>query len=341
MDQVSLRARPLGQEPVRHVPAHADDVGRLLDTARQHFQADDVQEVTLELNPDDASPEYLRALRDHGVDRLSIGIQSFFAADLSFMNRSHTEIQSHGVVPLAREAGFDNISIDLIFGLPDQPEEYWPANLEKAVSLGIPHISAYSLTVEERTVLHNRVRRGLVLMPEDDVFSRQHAFAAEYLEQRGYEPYEISSYALPGFRSVHNSRYWDHHNYLGFGPSAHSLWWKGLPARRWANVRNLRAYESLLGERQLPVDFREALGLDTLADEYVMLSLRTSDGVDLDRLEERYGTDLLMDRLDDIAWLETEGLIHPVRNRRIRLTRQGRILCDSVTARLLPDAQPG
>ena len=315
----------------------ADDVGLLLDTVREHFDASGVLETTLELNPDDADPKYLRAIRSHGVDRLSVGIQSFQAADLEFMNRSHDADQARAVVDRARESGFDNLSVDLIFGLPGQPDEYWAANLERAVRLDVPHISTYSLTVEERTVLGNQVSRGVVAAPDEDVLADRYAFTMEYLAEAGYEHYEISSFARPGFRSVHNTRYWDHHNYLGFGPSAHSFWWKGLPASRWANVRNLRSYEALLGDRQLPTDYREALSLDSLADEYVMLALRTGDGVDLDRLEERYGTDLLDERLDDIAWLETEGLIHPVRNRRLRLTDKGRTLCDSITARLLPD----
>lgn len=315
---------------------HPDDVGILLDTVREHFDARAVSEITLELNPDDASPDYLRAVRGHGVDRLSIGIQSFQASDLEFLNRNHSEAQAREVVPMAREAGFENFSVDLIFGLPEQPEEYWAANLERAVRLEVPHLSTYALTVEERTVLHNRIERGLVSAPDEDVLAERYAFTMDYLRSLGYEHYEISSFARPGFRSVHNSRYWDHHNYLGFGPSAHSFWWRGLPAQRWANVRNLRSWEALLSDRQLPVDFRESLSLDDLADEYLMLALRTADGVDLDRLEERYGTDLLLDRIDDIAWLESEGLIHPVRNRRLRLTDRGFAVADAVTARLLP-----
>lgn len=316
----------------------ADDVGHLLDTVREHFDTNPVVETTLELNPDDAEPAYLRSLRDHGIDRLSIGIQSFQASDLEFMNRSHTVDQARTVVDRARDAGFESISIDLIFGIPDQPEEYWAANLERAVRLEVPHISTYSLTVENGTVLKNRIDRGVTTAPDEDVLNDRYAFTMDYLAQAGYEHYEISSFARPGYRSVHNSHYWDHHNYLGFGPSAHSFWWRGLPASRWSNVRNIRSYEALLSDRRLPIDLREALPLDSLADEYLMLSLRTADGIDLDRLEERYGTELLADRLDEIAWLESEGLIHPVRNRRLRLTDQGRMLCDSVTARLLPAA---
>src|SRR5690606_7084564 len=153
----------------------------------------------------------------------------------------------------------------------------------------------------------------------------------------GYAHYEISSFARPGFEAVHNARYWEHANYLGFGPSAHSFWWKGLPAYRWANERNLNRYEALLGGRQLPLAGKEALTLDQLANEYILLRLRTSDGIDLDRLDRRYGADLLDEKVDELAWLEGEGLIEPVRNRRVRLTDKGKLLCDAVTARLLLD----
>ena len=141
--------------------------------------------------------------------------------------------------------------------------------------------------------------------------------------------------ARPGLRAVHNTNYWSHANYLGFGPSAHAFWWKGLPAYRWANARNLRRYEALLTGRQLPVDTKEALGLDQLANEYILLRLRTGDGLDLDHLERRYGADLLFEKADEVAWLEDEGLVEPIRNRHLRLTDEGKLLCDAVTARLL------
>lgn len=316
-----------------------DEVDRLMQSCREGFDTRNLEEVTLELNPDDAGVTYLRGLRDLGVDRLSIGVQSFYADDLAFMNRSHGEVQARGVVDAAREAGFTNLSVDLIFGIPGQPAEYWAANLERAVRAGVPHLSTYSLTVEERTVLHNRVERGLVVPASDEDLAERYRFTIDYLRAHGYEHYEISSFALPGARSVHNSRYWSHRNYLGFGPSAHSFWWRGLPARRWANVRNLASYVSLVDQRQEPVDFREALSLDTLADEYLMLALRTDDGVDLDLLEDRYGTDLLEDRVDALARLEEAGMIRPVRNRRVRLTDLGKTLCDAVTTELLPSSE--
>lgn len=312
-----------------------DELHLILDTIHQHFDTTNVRETTLELNPEDVDLDYLRGLRALGIGRLSIGIQSFFAADLAFMNRSHNEEQAENIIPLARKAGFENFSVDLIFGLPDQPEEYWAANLQKVIRHEAPHLSTYSLTIEERTVLHKQVQRGLVVPTDEDTLADRYRFTMDYLRASGYEHYEISSFARPGMQAVHNHRYWDHANYLGFGPSAHSFWWKGLPAYRWSNERNLRRYEALLGTRQLPLEAKEALDLDLLANEYIMLRLRTDDGIDLEHLDRRYGADLLFEKGDDLAWLEDRSLIHPVRNQRVRLTDEGKLLCNAVTERLL------
>ncbi len=315
---------------------HLDDVARLLRTIDDHFDTGGVQEVTFELNPEDVDVDYLRGLRSLGVDRLSIGVQSFFQADLDFMNRSHTAAQAETVVGLARTAGFDNFSLDLIFGLPEQPFEYWGANLEKAVRLEAPHLSAYGLTVEPRTPLHKQVERGLVTPADEETMRERYLFTMDYLRARGYEHYEISSFARPGQRALHNSRYWEHANYLGFGPSAHSFWWTGLPAHRWANLRNLRRYEGFLAQREAPLDFREALSLDDLANEYLMLRLRTGDGLDLAYFAERYGADLLFEKADELAWLESEELVTQSEGR-LRLTDNGKTLADAVTERLLMD----
>ena len=315
---------------------HPDDLGRIIETLHESFDCTQVQETTVEVNPEDVTPEYLSAIRALGVDRLSIGIQSFFEDDLTFMNRVHDAAQARQVVETARSGGFDNFSVDLIFGLPDQPPEYWSANLEIAANLEVPHISTYGLTIEDGTPLKNRVERGVVEPASEEDMSDQFTFTMDYLRNRGYEHYEISSFAREGYRAIHNHRYWSHANYLGFGPSAHSFWWSGLPASRWANVRNLRRYQALLTQHVAPVDEKERLSIDSLADEYVMLRLRTADGLDLEELESRYGVDLLLERVDELADLETSGFIRPIRNNTVRLTDLGKTVCDTVTARLLP-----
>ena len=329
-----------GGTPSRLAP---DDVFALLDAVRTGFKADALQEVTFEVNPDDLSADYLRALRSLGVDRLSIGVQSFFDADLAWMNRVHTGAQAEAAIEMAQAAGFDNFSIDLIFGLPEQPEEYWAANLARAVRLGAPHVSAYGLTVEQKTPLGKSVARGLVIPSGDDVMAARYGFTSEFLRGRGYEHYEIASFALPGRRAVHNARYWTHDNYLGIGPSAHSFWWKrGVAGRRsgaahrWSNVSHLGRYEALLEGRQLPLDEKQNLSLDALANEYVMLRLRTSDGLDLAVLDERYGADLVTEKVSELAWLEGDGLV-TLRGGVLRLTDEGKLVADGVTERLMLD----
>ncbi len=201
------------------------------------------------------------------------------------------------------------------------------------VYLGSP---TYSLTVEERTPLWKQVQLGRIEPVDGDVHTERFRFAIDYLMQAGYEHYEISSFALEGYRSIHNHRYWTHHNYIGCGPSAHSFWWRGLPARRWSNVRNLNRYQAFLAGHTRPIEVQEELSLDVLAREYVMLRLRTSDGLDLDVLENRYGVDLLLDRIDELAFLEESNFIEPIRNQIVRLTELGKTVCDSVTERLMP-----
>lgn len=316
---------------------HPDALYQILQTIHDGFDTANVQEVTLELNPEDATLDDLRTLRTMGFDRLSIGIQSFFEDDLRWMNRSHDAAHAEAIVPLARQAGFDNFSVDLIFGVPDQPMEYWMANVQKAAAMEVPHLSTYSLTVEERTPLFKQVQRGLVTTSDDETTAQRYQFTMDYLREQGYAHYEISSFARSGFRAVHNQRYWEHANYLGVGPSAHAFWWKKLPvsrADRWANVRNLRLYESLLDEHQMPLEYRERLDYDTLANEYILLRLRTADGLDLDVMENTYGVDLLMEKVDAIAELERADLL-TLRNDTLTLTDAGKHVCDAVTAKLL------
>jgi len=326
-----------------------DDTFTLLDSLRTSFNVTDPLEVTFEVNPDDCTDDYLAGLRALGVDRLSLGVQSFFDDDLRWMNRAHTADQAVRAIEGIHKAGFRTFSADLIMGLPDQPEEYWQANVEKAVRLGVPHLSTYMLTVEEQTPLGNQVRRGLVTPATDDTFEARFRFTMDYLRAQGFEHYEISSFARPGHRAVHNHRYWDHVNYLGFGPSAHSFWWDtalrqhaaaSAGAERWSNLRHLNRYNALLEGHTLPVEERQRLSLDQLANEHLMLRLRTEEGVDLDRLLSVYGVDLVMEKVDDLAALEEAGMI-ALRGGRMRLTDDGKMLADAVTERLmLRDAAP-
>ena len=315
---------------------HAEEVEELMACIRDLYDISALQEVTFEMNPEDVSPSYLRSIAAAGVDRISLGVQSFFDSDLQFLSRVHDAARAREAIEMIQDSSIRNLSVDLIFAIPDQDMEYWAANLEIACDYDISHISTYGLTIEEKTVLHKQVENGQVVPVTDDDHAQRFLFTMDFMRDRGYEHYEISSFARPGARSIHNHRYWSHTNYIGCGPSAHSFWWKGLPARRWENVRNLKSYEALLSGRSRPIDAQESLSLDVLAREYIMLRLRTSDGLDLAILEDRYGVDLLTDKVDELAALEEASYIEPIRNQVVTLTDSGKTICNSIIERLLP-----
>lgn len=318
-----------------------DQFERIFLHLAQYFDLSDVQETTIEVNPDNMNLAYLQGLRALKFDRLSIGIQSFFENDLLFMGRAHNAEQAASAIHLARKSGFENFSTDLIFGLPHQSFTQWLDNVKQMKAFDVPHISAYSLTIEEKTSLHKAVSKGIVKPLSDDDMSDLFTITMDFMAANGYEHYEISSFAKPHFRAIHNSNYWQHRNYIGFGPSAHSFWWHNRPsyrAERWANVRNLLKYQTALKQQYaLPIDFQEKLSPKDLTNEYIMLRLRTSDGLSLETLEHIYGYDLLLEKLDEVAWLEQEQYIYPIKNHELKLTNRGKQICDSITQQLIID----
>ena len=316
-----------------------DALARTLQAAHDHFDTSGLVEVTVEANPEDlAGPEgaaWLRAAKSFGVTRLSLGVQSFFDEDLAFMNRAHDAVQAEAGTEAA-VATFGDVSVDLIFGVPDQPFEHWGANLQKAVRLGATHVSTYSLTVEDRTPLRKLVDLGRVVPEGDEALRERYLFTHDYLEAHGFEHYEVSSFARPGRRSRHNEGYWTHQTVVGIGPSAHSFW-RETRSRgwRWADVAHLGRWQGLVLAGESPVDWREPVGPDELADEAVLLGLRRLvDGLDLDRLERDYGVDLLTDKRAELAALEGAGLLD-VDGRRVRLTIEGAAVADAVALRLV------
>ncbi|MDX2284789.1 MAG: radical SAM family heme chaperone HemW [Bacteroidia bacterium] len=257
------------------------DLARLLDAARSIWTFAPDTEYTLEANPDDLNPDALRALRGIGFTRLSIGIQSFSDADLRWMNRSHDARQALACIPLAREAGFASLSIDLIFGLPGQDLPAWQRNLEQALRLQPDHLSVYALTPEPQTALHWQLRKDRVRLPEDQAYAEQFLLAHRLLAEAGYEHYELSNYARPGFRSRHNAAYWTGEPYLGIGPSAHS--YDGV-CRRWNAAHNYRYLQALAAGRPA-LESEETLSPLDRYHEYVMTGLRTAQGLSLGRLQ--------------------------------------------------------
>jgi len=246
-------------------------LGRIMGCLEQHFDMSHLEEVTLEANPEDINPAYLDALLRMGFNRLSLGVQSFHDSDLKVLNRVHDSNQAYHAVAMAQKAGFDNISIDLIYGLPGQSVEDWKDNLQCVEKLGIQHLSCYALTVEEGTMLDRQIAMGRITPSSEDVVAEQYDALCQWSREKGFEQYEISNFSLPGKESRHNSRYWDRTPYWGFGAAAHSF---DGEKRRW-NIAFLPTY--LSGEDY----FEEERLTDVDAyNEYVMTALRTCRGID-------------------------------------------------------------
>lgn len=262
---------------------------RIFDEIHHVFNVDNDAEVTMEANPDDLTDAYLETLSSLPFNRLSIGIQSFNNKHLKIINRRHDAQQAKNAVINARKHGFQNISIDLIYALPGQTIEDWKKQLEEAFNLNVEHISAYGLTYEEGTALWKQRNKGLVKVTEDEVTLQMFNYMRLQMSEKGFESYEISNYAKPGFRSRHNSAYWQFIPYLGLGPSAHSFDGK---SRQW-NIASVQKY--LQGITVLKPSFeKEILSEQDFYNDFIMVSLRTSEGIDLIRLKNRFG-DVLFD----------------------------------------------
>ncbi|MGA9116193.1 MAG: radical SAM family heme chaperone HemW [Bacteroidota bacterium] len=312
-----------------------DQVSMVLAEVRRSWPVDPCAEITLETNPGTVDRAKLAALRETGVNRLSIGVQSFDDGELRFLGRIHTARDAAECLASAREAGFGNISLDLLYAIPGQTEPGWEKTLRTAVSLAPAHISAYGLVVEEGTPLWEAVRRGDVRPAAEEQEARLFERTMELLEAEGYEHYEVSNYALPGHACRHNLTYWGHGNYIGVGPSAHSFWRdaRGLvPPRRWANVADGAAYTDRIRQAGSAVEFEEELTPGMLLTESLFLALR-SRGVEEEALRRAGRTEGggLPGLLEDLIG---KGLVRR-EGGRIRLTRAGFLLCDEITSRIL------
>ncbi len=298
----------------------------LLRTVVDVFDASAFEEATAEVNPADATAGYLHRLRRLGFDRLSLDVLSFFPDDLQTLEAPHSAEDAVRALQQAREAGFETLSVDLLFGWTGQPLSHWKAVLRCAVEMNVPHLTIVEATAEEGPVVSDEARADRL------------EFAMTFLQSEGYDQYELTHFARPGHRSAHQEHYYAHGNYLGLGPTAESFWWvhreDGFAARRWSNVRDLDQYASLLDGRYPPVAFRRTLNRAELAHEYVLLRLRTSEGLDLDVLDRRYGVDLSSSRPDLLDRLQEENLIR-VNEQILCLTNRGRLVADAIAKRLL------
>ena len=249
-----------------------ESIAKTLETS---FDLSELEEFTLESNPDDHSLEKLKLWEENGVNRLSIGIQSFIDRDLELMNRAHSSREALACVQNARNAGFKKLTIDLIFGIPGQSMNEWQDNVEKALALNTEHLSAYALTIEPKTALAHQVAKGLVIEKNDEEVEAEYRFLHEAMDKAGFEHYEISNYAISGSRAVHNASYWSGEPYLGIGPAAHSF--DGKKTRRW-NVSNNALYIKAIRENQ-HFSSDEVLTKRERTNEQIMTGLRTIEGI--------------------------------------------------------------
>ncbi|NOT51382.1 MAG: radical SAM family heme chaperone HemW [Chitinophagaceae bacterium] len=283
-------------------------------------------EITLEANPDDITEEKLISWEQTGINRLSIGIQSFFDEDLQWMNRAHNAQQAIDNLQLAKKH-FDNITIDLIYGTPQLTNEKWKRNVDMAIALNIPHLSCYALTVEPKTPLHKMIQQHKSDDINPDKQSEQFLLLMQWLEEAGYEHYEISNFSKPGWRSRHNSSYWKGKEYLGLGPSAHSY---NGESRCW-NIANNNLYIESINKGVIPFD-EEVLTATQKLNEYIMTSLRTMEGINLKILLSQFGIgeNEIMNKAKKFI---APGLIQSG-NTSITLTREGKLLADGIAAEL-------
>lgn len=313
----------------------APEIGSILDTINGHFDLTALGEITLEANPDDLTQEKLNALKAVGINRLSIGIQSFDNHILKFLNRAHDATMAANSVYYARESGFENISIDLIYAIPGQDNSAWKRNINKAIELRPEHISSYSLTIEEKTVFGKWALQKKLQVPDDETSASEMITLMEALEGAGYDHYEVSNFARPGYISKHNSSYWKGKRYLGIGPSAHSY---DIESRQY-NVSNNHLYMQSIRSGNVPAS-REILNREDKINDLILTTLRTSWGTDLLKLRYEHDYDILalhgpyLDRL-------IQGNLASVRNDTLILTKSGRLLADKIAADLfaLPIAE--
>ncbi len=339
----SHRDSRITQEPVKSVyfgggtPSllSANQFEQILNAIAKVFKLA-VEELTVEMNPDDVKPEYLNELKSLGVNRASMGVQSFDESLLAFMHRAHNRTEALKSLEYLSTAGFDNFTVDLIYGNPGQSQEVLESDIETLLSFNPPHISAYSLTVEPRTRLGKQVELGRIIASEDDQVATHFDTVVSRLADAGIHQYEVSNYAKPGHEAVHNSAYWSHRNYLGLGPAAHSLWWDAdrAQAQRWRNESDLKSYISDPINQKVEI---ETLDLTSLAEERLMLGLRTKQGVGYDELKNRYAYSLSEKQRDYLNRRQEDGFVLHNEDR-IALTPDGLKVADSIILDLITSA---
>ncbi len=335
VQEIHLRRAELADEPVETIyfgggtPSilSTADVQQIIQAVYHCFEVIENPEITLEANPDDLSLAVLQLYKEMGINRLSIGVQSFFDDDLQLMNRAHSAAESWACLPIAQTL-FDNITIDLIYGIPGMSLEKWQQNVQMALSLKIPHISSYALTVEPKTALHKMVSSGQVAQPSDQSAQEHFLYLTDALQAAGFIHYEISNFAREGYFSKNNSGYWLGKKYIGIGPSAHSYNGK---MRSW-NIANNSLYLKAIASGILPSE-SETLTFEDRYNEAIMTGLRTIWGVSLARIEAEFGIETLShlqsqaQKYRDNGWLE-------IKEGQLVTTRAGKFMADGIASDL-------
>lgn len=306
-----------------------DELKRILDAVTTKFAVSASAEITLEANPDDINPAVLNSWQKAGINRLSLGVQSFNEVELKWMNRAHNAAQSLQSIEDIQAAGFTNFSVDLIYGSPLLSNDAFEKNVNIIIEKNIPHISCYALTVEEKTALHHLIEKKKY-EPVDEVRQAgQFDLLLQLTAGAGYEQYEISNFARPGYRSRHNSSYWKGTPYYGFGPSAHSF--DGNNKRRW-NVANNALYIQSITNNSIPFE-EEQLTATQQLNEFIMIGLRTAEGIDMNQLEEKFGAGKRNALKENAVALKKEGLLL-YNEQYIKLSSKGKFLADGIAAEL-------
>ena len=303
-------------------------LGGIINAIKQLYSVDADAEITLEANPDDITNEMVLGWMEAGVNRLSIGVQSFRDEDLKWMNRSHGSNQALSSIAIAQEMGITNISMDLIYALPALSDAAWLRNIQTAISTGIQHFSCYCLTVEEKTKLNQLIKTAQTPDVDEDQSARQFAILMDEMQNQGFEHYESSNFAKPRFRSRHNSNYWNRVPYIGIGPSAHSF---DGASRQW-NISSNTAYLKGIANKDLKTE-REDLSIKDQFNETIMTRLRTNEGLALADIQQRFEAEFINNIETQMPLLIKQGLLEQTNNY-IKLTREGKFLADDVAARL-------
>ena len=303
------------------------DIKLLIETVYRHYEVVENPEITIEANPDDLSENRIIEMSNTKINRLSIGIQSFFEDDLRMMNRAHNVEEAKNCLEIATHY-FDNITIDLIYGIPNMSNEKWLQNIETALSFNVPHISSYALTVEPKTALHTFIQKGIIPKLDDELAQQHFNILLENLEENGFIHYELSNFGKENYFSKNNSSYWLGKKYLGIGPSAHSY---NGSTRSW-NMSNNALYLKSIAQNQLPSE-AETLTKTDRYNEYVMTGLRTIWGISLDRIESEFGKKYL-DYLNQQTTKYIEDHLLFVDENIIRTTKKGKFLSDGIASDL-------